>query len=219
MLVLMNHALTKTALFAGAFALAAGLAACSGESVSAADAGCTLSPAGTYTVQKATAISGSDATDAAGALSAGSVFTVSATPTDGGFALSFSLPDGTGLAATSSAAAVGEPGGSHHAYKAGDTIATFAVSGAVQGEILVRATAAIEADVSGATSTNVTTNATASASSGSSTNGETVVTNTSFSASSANVVTPGNSAISASLLFPSRQISATAPGPSGTVSW
>ena len=155
---------------------------------------------------------------AAPPIAAGSSFTLSATPASSGFALSFSLPDGSSFSATASAPAVGEPSGSHQSYRAGDTIATFSVTGPVQGEITVRATVTIEATVSGGSVTNVSTNAVSPGAS-SSTNGPATVTNVSFSASSSSSVTPANSSLAAELTFPSFQLSATASGPSGTISW
>lgn len=193
------------------------LAACSGDSASPENATSTLSPAGRYTVSRAVSLApvpAASTNEAGGEASPslpadGSSFTLAATPSPSGFDLSFAMPDGTSFSSSSSAAAVGRPSGTHRAYLPGDTIATFALTGPVQGEIAVRATARIDSDVDGGMSTNLSTNAVSSA----------VTTNTAFSASSSSAVTPDNSTLSASLTFPAFQLTATAPGPSGTISW
>ncbi|MBQ7251910.1 MAG: hypothetical protein IJS32_04835 [Kiritimatiellae bacterium] len=212
------------AFFACAGASALVLSACTddGDSSGAEN---TLSPAGLYTVSRAVSLApvaaastneaGDEAESEAEAgtvdssPAAGSVFTLSASPTSSGFDLSFAMADGTTFTASSSAAAIGPPSGTHKSFRPGDTIATFSLTGPVQGEITVLATARIDSDVSGGTSTNLSTNAVPSA----------VTTNVGFSASSSSAVSPGNSTRSANLTFPSWQLSATAPGPSGTISW
>jgi hypothetical protein len=213
--------------------LASFLVSCSGESTDAADAKTTLSPAGVYTVKSVTilapGIEGARAvtqeeveeavTSAVPSLVTGSSFTLSAAPADSGFALTFTLPDGKTRSASSSAASVGEPGGTHHTYRAGDAIASFAVTGPVQGEISIRATADIRSAVNGGTTTNFTTNATFAADASTSSNGTVVVTNIRYSASSSHAISPDNASLSASLTFPDCQITATASGPSGTVLW